>query len=209
MMQSPRALALALLLTGCATTSTTPPADAAPEAQEPPTRTGVVHRNDTPYTLVGPALAVGDKAPTAALRNAQLARVTPDFADGRPRVVLIVPSLDTPTCGMQTRTFNGEASDMGDQVEVLVISRDLPFAQARFCGAHGIDRVVPLSDYESGAFGQSWGLFIQETALLARAVAVIDGTGTVTYLEVVPNLPDEPAYAPALAALAALVDTAE
>jgi thiol peroxidase len=135
--------------------------------------------------------------------------MNPDFADGRHRVMLIVPSLDTPTCGMQTRTFNGEASDMAPQVEVLVISRDLPFAQARFCGAHGIDRVVPLSDFEHGEFGQSWGLFIQETALLARAVAGTDGTGTVTYREVVPNTPDEPASGPALEALAALLSAPE
>lgn len=194
------------LMAACATTSEAP-VEAAPAAavEELPRRTGVTRRNDTPYTLVGPALVVGEKAPTAELHGPALEHITPDFADGRPRVVLTVPSLDTKTCSLETRTFNADASDLDEQVEVLVISRDLPFAQARFCGAHGIDRILPLSDFEAGDFGKAWGVFIEETHLLARTVVVLDGEGTVTYLEIVENVPDEPQYQPALDALAELV----
>ncbi len=174
-------------------------------AGELETRAGVVRRGETPYTLVGPELKVGDPAPAASLRGDGLVPVEVDFTDGKTRVVTVVPSLDTATCALQTRTFNADVSDLGEQVEVLVVSRDLPFAQARFCGAHGIDRVRPLSDYESGAFGRAWGLYIQETALLARAVYVIDDQGKVAYVEIVEDVPDEPDYAAALSATRALV----
>ena len=196
-----------MLLAGCATTTSEMVVDAAPvaAAEELPRRSGLTRRNDTPYTLVGHALEVGAKAPTAELHGPALEHVTPDFADGRPRVVLTVPSLDTKTCSLETRTFNADASDLDASVEVLVISRDLPFAQARFCGAHGIDRILPLSDFEAGDFGKAWGVFIEETHLLARTVVVLDGEGTVTYLEIVENVPDEPQYQPALDALAELV----
>ncbi len=174
-------------------------------AGELPSREGVVRRGDTPYTLVGPELTVGAAAPSASLRGDGLAQVQVDFADGTIRVVTVVPSLDTATCALQTRTFNADVSDLGERVEVLVVSRDLPFAQARFCGAHGIDRVTPLSDFEAGDFGRAWGLYIQETGLLARAVYVIDDKGRVAYAQIVENVPDEPDYGAALTATRALV----
>lgn len=174
-------------------------------AQTGPERTGIVHRGDLPLTLVGPAIGVGAKAPVANLRDNVNKPASVDFADGITRVLMFVPSLDTPTCSIQTRTFNYDASDLGPAVEVVLVSRDLPFAQARFCGAEGIDRVRTLSDFIDGAYGRSWGLYVKETDLLGRAVAVIDKTGTVTYLQVVENLPDEPNYEAALTALHALV----
>lgn len=189
-------MALVVVLTGCP--------KAAPVAAAVPERTGIVRRNDTPYTLLGTAVAVGDPAPGGALWDNDAKPVTLDLADGKPRVVAFVPSLDTKTCSLETRTFNGSASDLNPEVEVVVLSRDLPQAQARFCGAAGIDRVRTLSDFDTGAVGQSWGLLVKETRLFARAVAVVDQSGKITYLQVVENTPDEPDYHAALAALAAI-----
>ncbi len=184
------------------TTEAAAPAEAEPAVAE---RTGLVRRGERRLTLVGPGLEVGKEAPAGVLRGAGLAEVPVDFKDGVVRVVLIVPSLDTPTCSMQTRTFNSRASELGEGVEILVISRDLPPAQERFCAAHGIDRVRTLSDYVDGSFGRSWGLYVKETALLARAVVIIDGAGLVQYEQIVEDLPDEPDYDTALAAVTRLV----
>ncbi len=180
------------------------PAPAAVHAAAPPERTGLVRRGDRPLTLVGPALAVGAKAPAAALRGEGFAPAAVDFADGTVRVVLAVPSLDTPTCSLETRTFNERASELGEGVEILVVSRDLPPAQARFCAAHGVERVSALSDYVDGGFARSWGLYIKENGLLARAVVIVDGAGVVRYQQIVADLPDEPDYDAALAAVTAL-----
>ena len=167
----------------------------------PAERTGIIKRGETPMTLVGPAVKVGDKAPSSALWGPKLEEVNIDFADGTTRVVLFVPSVDTPTCSMQTRTFNTRAPEAGGGAEVIVISRDLPYAQSRFCAANGIEMVFPRSDYRTGNFGRSWGLFVKETGLLARAVAIVDGTGTIRYLQIVPDLGDEPDYDAALEAV--------
>jgi thiol peroxidase len=142
-------------------------------------------------------------APLLVLWGDALQEVQLRFNDGNVRVVLFVPSVDTPTCSLQTRTFNTRATELGGGTEVVVISRDLPYAQQRFCAAHGIALVSPLSDYRNGDFGRSWGLFVKETGLLARAVAVVDGKGVVRYLQVVENLPDEPDYDAALKAAVA------
>lgn len=185
-----------------ASTSATASASGAPSASGAvPTRTGIIRRGEASLTLVGPALELGQVVPVVPVRDGDLQRVTPGLADGMVRVVMTVPSLDTPTCSLQARTFNRDATDLGAGVEVLLISRDLPAAQKRFCAAEGIDRVRTLSDYEEGAWGKAWGLFVQESALLARAVTVIDGQGVLRYLQVVENQPDEPDYASALAAV--------
>jgi len=201
------AIAFAAGLTVAACTPTEPPVVAAASAKtNPPVeRTGIVRRGDRGLTLWGPQKDVGDMAPVGTLRDNDNKPFTVNFADGTVRAVIVVPSLDTPTCSLETRTFNGRASDMGESVEVLVISRDLPAAQKRFCGAMGIDRIITLSDFDDGAFGESWGLLVKETRLLARAVAVVDGSGRITYLEVVENIPEEPDYDGAIAALAELV----
>jgi thioredoxin-dependent peroxiredoxin len=199
--------ALALVpLAACADSPAEPIAAAAtaPSAEAGAERTGLVRRGETPYTLVGPALEVGASAPTAGLRGDGFKPVSVDFTDGTVRVVLTVPSLDTPTCSLETRTFNERATSLGDGVEVIVVSRDLPPAQARFCAAHGIERVRALSDYFDGAFGRAWGLYMKENGLLARAVLVLDGGGVVRYQQIVENVPDEPDYDAALAAVTAL-----
>ncbi len=169
-------------------------------------RTGLHRRGDTQYTLVGPAVGVGSKAPKITARDPKTGDVvTVDPADGRVRVVYVLPSIDTATCSLSTRQFNSKAADLDERVEVVVVSRDLPAAWNRSCETHGIDQVRPLSDYESGAFGKSWGLYIKETGLLARSVSVVDSTGTVTYQEIVPDQPDEPNYTAALDAVAAIL----
>ena len=116
-----------------------------------------------------------------------------------------VPSLDTPVCDAQTRRFNEEATSLGDDVVVLTISMDLPFAQKRWCGAAGVDKVVVLSDYRSGEFGRAFGVLIKELRLLARAVFVVDRDGTVRYIQIVDEITNEPDYDAALAAVKQLL----
>ena len=200
-------LCLCLLAGGPAASAApqTAPSMKASDADGVPRREGLIRRGRRELTLLGPTLETGKPAPTAALRDGKLKSVTPDFADGKERIVLLVPSLDTPTCSLETRNFNERAASLGENVEVLVISRDLPFAQERFCAAHGIDQVKPLSDFATGGFGKGWGFYIKENDLLARAVVVIDGQGIVRYQQLVENIPDEPDYDAALNALAEVV----
>jgi thiol peroxidase len=110
-----------------------------------------------------------------------------------------VPSLDTPVCDIETRRFNAEAAKIPD-LTVLTISMDLPFAQARWCGAAGIDKVMTLSDHRDASFGTNYGVLIKELRLLARAVFVIDENDVVRYAEVVPEVTNHPDYDKALAA---------
>lgn len=168
-------------------------------------RTDVVTFQGNPLTLVGPELAVGDPAPDATLLANDLSDLS--IADVRGKVCLIsvVPSLDTPVCDVQTRQFNEAAAAMGDRVVVLTVSMDLPFAQARWCGAAGVDRVATLSDHREASFGLAYGVLIKELRLLARAVFVIDAEGVLHYVEIVPEMTDHPNYDAALAAAADLV----
>jgi thiol peroxidase len=125
------------------------------------------------------------------------------LSDYKGKVVVIssVPSLDTPTCDMQTRRFNSEAANMGDDVVILTVSMDLPFAQSRWCGAAGVEQVVTLSDHRQAAFGEAYGLLIKELRLLGRAVLVLDREGVVRYCQLVKEVSEEPDYEAALAAV--------
>jgi len=167
---------------------------AAAEKAQPIERTGVVSHRGKPLTLIGPAIQTGKPAPRAAIRDGDLAVVDLAAEKGKVRIVLTVPSLDTPTCAVETRKFNQSAIDLAKDIEIIVVSRDLPFAQKRFCAGEGIDRVRALSDYENGSLGRAWGLYIKENALLARAVVILDRENIVRYVQIVPNLPDEPDY---------------
>lgn len=120
-------------------------------------------------------------------------------------VVLVasVPSLDTPTCDMETRRFNQEAVALGPEIRIVTVSMDLPFAQARWCGAAGVDRVMTVSDFRDRSFGDGWGLRIREVGLLARAVAVVDREGVVRYMQVVPEMTEQPDFDAALQAVRA------
>lgn len=165
-------------------------------------RTGIVTVEGNPLTLVGPAIGVGDVAPDFRVVDAEFGEVTlSDFA-GKTVLISAVPSLDTPVCSIQTRRFNEEAERLGDGVVVLTVSQDLPFAQARFCGAENITKIRVLSDHVHREFGQRFGVLIKGSALLARSIWVISPEGTITYCQVVPELTDEPDYAAALAAVA-------
>ena len=166
-----------------------------------PERKGTVTLHGNPLTLIGNLVAVGDKAPGFTARNNDLAPVSLSFFDGKVRILCSVPSLDTPVCDVEMRRFNGEAAALGDDVAVLAISMDLPFAQKRWCGAAGADNVVALSDHSNAAFGKAYGVLIEELRLLARAVFVVDREGVVRYLELVKEVSREPDYDAALRAV--------
>ncbi len=151
-------------------------------------------------TLIGPELKPGDKAPEFTVVANDRSTVSSTQFDGKVRLICSVPSLNTGVCDKQTRKFNEEASKLGDNVVVLTISADLPFAQASWCGNAGIDRVQTLSDHREMSFGTAFGTYIKEERLLSRAVFVVDSTGTVTYVEYVPAAGQEPNYEAALAA---------
>jgi len=156
-----------------------------------------------PVNINGELPKIGTKAPDFKLvqTNLSIATLT-DFA-GSKVVLNIFPSVDTPTCAASVRAFNAEASKL-DNTKVLCISRDLPFAQKRFCGAEGLENVINLSDFNTGNFGKDYGIEITEgafTGIHARAVVVLDENGIVKHTELVPNISDEPNYQAALAAL--------
>ena len=163
-------------------------------------RTGIITFLGNPLTLVGTAATVGQRVRGFQVVDNDLnPKSLADFA-GKVLLVASVPSLDTPVCDMETRRFNSEASKLGEDVHVLTISMDLPFAQKRWCGAAGIDRVMTLSDHRNASFGENWGVLIKELRLLARAVFVVGRDGMFKYVEVVPEVTHEPNYDAALAA---------
>jgi thiol peroxidase len=165
-------------------------------------RPNAVTLRGKPLTLVGPELQVGDKAPDFRLMNTDLQPVTlKDFA-GKIRIISSVPSLDTDVCSRETQRFNQLAAQMGDDVVILTVSMDLPFAQKRWCGAHGVDRVVTLSDYLDHSFGFNYGVRIKELGLLARVVFIVDRDGVIRYIQRVPEIAQEPDYDDVLRALA-------
>jgi thiol peroxidase len=168
-------------------------------------RTGEITFKGNPLTLIGPELKVGDAAPDATLLANDLSPVKLSSYKGKVCVVSVVPSLDTPTCDMQTRKFNEEAGNLGDNVVILTTSMDLPFAQARWCGAAGVEKVVTLSDHRDAEFGNAYGLLIKELRLLARAVYVIDQNGTIQYTQLVKEVADEPDYGAVIEAVKKLV----
>lgn len=151
---------------------------------------------------VGDLPFVGSPAPSFSLTKIDLEQLTVDDLHGKKVVLNIFPSVDTATCATSVRTFNARASSLDDTV-VLCVSADLPFALKRFCGAEGLDDVVPVSTFRSD-FGQAYGLTLAESkmaGLMARAVIVLDEHGTVTYTQLVPDLANEPDYDTAIAAL--------
>ncbi|MCK4341056.1 MAG: thiol peroxidase [Phycisphaerae bacterium] len=166
-------------------------------------RTNAAMFKGDPLTLVGPEIKVGDPAPSFKLVGKDLADVDSTSFRGKVRVLSVAPSLDTPVCAAQTRTFNKEAVGLSDDVVILSVSLDLPFALARFCGAEGVERVITASDYKYRVFGEAYGVYIRELGLLARAVFVIARDNKVVYAEYVSELTNEPNYAAALQAVAA------
>jgi thiol peroxidase len=168
-------------------------------------RQGLITFKGNPMTLVGQPVKAGDAAPDFRVVDTALQPVTLASSAGKVRLITVVPSLDTPVCDTMTRTFNQDAANLSDQVAVYTISLDLPFAQKRWCGNAGIDRVQTLSDYQERSFALNYGLLIKELKLLARVVLVIDAVGKVSYLQIVPEVTAEPDYAAALAAVKKLL----
>ncbi|WP_040951611.1 thiol peroxidase [Gorillibacterium massiliense] len=168
-------------------------------------RTGVATLKDSPLTLIGEEVKVGDQAPDFTVnKNLVETASLKDFA-GKIKLISVVPSLDTGVCDAQTRRFNQEAASLGENVVILTISNDLPMAQARWCGAAGADKVVTLSDYKDTSFGVGYGVLIKELRLLMRSIFVLDENDKVTYVEYLSEMTDHPDYEKAVAAVKALV----
>jgi thiol peroxidase len=163
-------------------------------------RTGIITFQGNPLTLLGQELKVGDKAPGFTVVDNGLSPVTLASYAGKVKIISAVPSLDTPVCDTETRRFNQEAAGLPGNVVVLTISQDLPFAQGRWCGAAGIDKVITLSDYQQRSFGNAYGVLIKELLLLARVIFVVDASDTIRYIQLVPEITNEPDYAAVIAA---------
>jgi len=164
-------------------------------------RKGVVTMKGRPITLIGPDIKPGDKAPEFTVLDGTLGEVRlRDFA-GKTKVISVTPSLDTPVCDLQIRRFNHEAANLPQDVVVLNISMDLPFAISRFCTTAEIDRAKALSDHREASFGTLYGVLIKEMRLLARSIFIIDRDDVVRYKEIVPDQSNHPDYEKALSAL--------
>jgi thiol peroxidase len=168
-------------------------------------RTGIITFKGKPMTLLGPELKVGEKAPAFRVVDNGMAAVTLADFQGKVKIISAVPSLDTPVCDMETRRFNQEAATLPDRVVVLTISMDLPFAQKRWCGAAGIDKVRTLSDYQERSFALAYGVLIKELQLLSRSIFVVDGSDMVRYIQHVKEVTTEPDYAAVINAAKGLV----
>ena len=147
--------------------------------------------------------AVGSAAPQFQLVGNDLSDVSLQDFKGQRVILNIFPSIDTATCATSVRTFNKMANDL-ENTKVLCISRDLPFAQKRFCGSEGLENVVNLSDFRDGSFGDAYGLTLTDAALKglhARAIVVVDENGVVSHTELVSEIANEPNYEAALKAL--------
>jgi thiol peroxidase len=170
-------------------------------------RTGVVTFGGVPQTLIGPELAFGDQAPEVVLLASDLTPVPLlAAAEGKVMVISVVPSLDTGVCAAQTLRFNAEAAELGDGVAVFTISMDLPFAQGRWTYSKTVTNLQTLSDHRDAAFGEAYGVLIKENRLLARSVFVIDRDGIIRYVEIVPEMINEPNYETALTVAAQLAE---
>ena len=167
-------------------------------------RHGAVTFQGNPLTAVGCVLSAGQAAPDFSVLDGELNAVDLAGTGNQPRLFNVVPSLDTPVCAVQTKKFNEELANLPEGVAAFTISADLPFAQGRFCGAEGVERLKSLSDHREISFGEAYGVKIKELRLLARSVFVLDAEGKITYCEYVKEVTDYPDYDAAIAALKAL-----
>ncbi|MBI4619483.1 MAG: thiol peroxidase [Desulfobacterales bacterium] len=167
-------------------------------------RRGIVTMRGNPLTLVGNEVKVGDKAPDFKAVDNDLSVVSFSSFLGKVCILSSVPSLDTSVCDIETRRFNEEAGRLSSDIVVLTISMDLPFAQKRWCGAAGVNRVQTLSDHRDASFGLSYGVLIKELRLLARAVFVVDHAGIIWHVNLVREMTEEPEYTAILGAARSL-----
>ncbi|MGE4520816.1 MAG: thiol peroxidase [Desulfobacteraceae bacterium] len=157
-------------------------------------RKGVTAIDGNPLTLTGPELKTGEKAPDFTVVDNDMNTVS--LKDFKSKIIVIsaVPSLDTPVCDIETQKFNSEAAKLGDDIKILTISMDLPFAQKRWCGANNVDKVVTLSDHREASFGNAFGVLIKELRLLARAVFVLDEQRVIRDIVILDDVTKEPDY---------------
>ncbi|MGM0425546.1 MAG: thiol peroxidase [Thermodesulfobacteriota bacterium] len=168
-------------------------------------REGLVTMKGNALTLLGPELKVGDQAPDFKVVDNDLNPVGLQEFQDKVLILSSVPSLDTDVCDMETRRFNNEAANLDSGIRILTISMDLPFAQKRWCGMAGVERVQTLSDYQQADFGQKYGVLIKDLRLLARAVFVLDSQRILRHVQLVPEIAQEPDYSTVLEAAKALV----
>ena len=168
-------------------------------------RNGLITLKGNAMTLLGNPVKEGDKAPDSVLVGNDLSEVKLSSFAGKVLVLSSVPSLDTPVCDTETRRFSQEAGRLGDKINVVTVSTDLPFAQKRWCGAAGVKNVLTLSDHRDAAFGQDYGVLIKGLRLLARCIFVVDKSGVVRYVQLVKEVADEPDYDSVLAAVKKLL----
>ena len=152
-----------------------------------------------PLTLLGPELKAGEKAPDFAAVTDSLQDVNLEKTGHAVRIFSVIPSLDTPVCDAQTKRFNEEAAKL-DGIEIYTVSMDLPFAQKRWCGAFGVDKVKMLSDHKDGSFGSNYGTLIKELRIESRAIFVVDPDNKIRHAEYVKEVADHPNYEAALSA---------
>jgi thioredoxin-dependent peroxiredoxin len=168
-------------------------------------RKGLVTFGGNPLTLTGNEVKAGSKAPDFAVLDKEMKEVKlSDFA-GKVKIISVTPSLDTPVCDLQARTFNKEAQSLSDAAVIINMSMDLPFAIARFCTGAGINNLRTLSDHRDASFGNSYGVLIKELRLLTRAIFIIDKSDVIRYVEIVPEITNQPDYTKALEAAKKLV----
>ncbi|HWL25332.1 MAG TPA: thiol peroxidase [Ureibacillus sp.] len=158
---------------------------------------------NNPVTLIGNEVKVGEQAPDFTVLANDMSPVTLKDSQGKVRLIISVPSLDTGVCDAETRRFNEEVAGIGGDIAFYTVSVDLPFAQKRWCAAAGIEGVHTVSDYKDLSFGESYGVHMKELRLLARAVFVVDREGTVTYVEYVSEGTSHPNYEAAIEAVKA------
>lgn len=158
-----------------------------------------------PLTLIGPEIKVNDKAVEFTVVNNSFEEVKLSDFKGKVKILSLFPSIDTGVCSKQTHTFNYEAANLSDDIVILTISNDLPFALNRFCGAEGIDKLITLSDHKNLDFSAKYGFLIEELRLIARGAIVIDKDNIVKYVEYVPEITNEPDYLSALSAAKKLI----
>lgn len=161
-------------------------------------RKGIVTIKGNPLALLGAELKIGDKSPDFTVLDGDLKEISLKDFSGKIKLISVTPSLDTPVCDMQSRRFNQEAAKLPENVAVLNISMDLPFAISRFCTTAGIDKVKAYSDHRDASFGSAYGVLIKELRLLARSIFVLDKDNVIRYIEVVPEVTSHPDYDKAL-----------
>ena len=173
------------------------------QTNDTPERAGATTMRGNPLTLLGREVKPGEKAPDFDVVNDSLKPVNLAATSGAVRIFSVIPSLDTPVCDAQTRRFNEEAAQLPG-VDIYTVSMDLPFAQKRWCGAYGVDKVKMLSDHKSGSFGEHYGTLIKELRIESRAIFVLDKDNTVKHVEYVKEVADHPNYDAALGAARSL-----